>query len=101
MTISSADKKYLRQLGHQLNPIVTVARKGLNDNVLLEIDRALSDHELIKVKVVSGDREAKRGLISDICQNCSALLIQSIGHIALLYRKAEKPNPKLSNLLRQ
>ena len=61
MTISSADKKYLRQLGHQLNPIVTVARKGLNDNVLLEIDRALSDHELIKVKVVTGDRESKAG----------------------------------------
>lgn len=101
MTISSADKKYLRQLGHQLNPIVTVARKGLNDNVLLEIDRALSDHELIKVKVVTGDREAKRGLMNDICQHCNAQLIQSIGHIALLYRKAEKPNPKLSNLLRQ
>ena len=101
MTISSADRKYLRQLGHQLKPIVTVARNGLNDNVLLEIDRALCDHELIKVKVVVGDREAKQRLIGDICEHCNAQLIQSIGHIALIYRKAEKPNPRLSNLLRQ
>lgn len=100
MTISSADKKYLRQLGHQLKPIVTVARKGLNDNVLLEIDRALCDHELIKIKVVVGDRDAKQALISDICKHCNAQLIQAIGHIALVHRKTDKPNPKLSNLLR-
>ena len=83
MTTSSADKKYLRQLGHQLNPVVIVAAKGLNENVLLEIDRALRDHELIKIKLAV------------------AQLIQSIGHIVLVYRKADKPNPKLSNLLRQ
>lgn len=100
MTISNADKKYLRQLGHQLKPVVTVARKGLNENVLSEIDRALDDHELIKIKLAAGDRDAKQGLIRDICQSSNAKLIQSIGHVALVYRKAEKPNPKLSNLLR-
>ena len=85
MTISSADKKYLRQLGHQLKPIVTVARNGLNDNVLLEIDRALCDHELIKVKLVVGDRDAKQSLKNDICQRCNAQLVQSIGHIGYIY----------------
>ena len=101
MTTSSADKKYLRQLGHQLNPVVTVAAKGLNENVLLEIERALKDHELIKIKLAVGDRVAKKTVAEEICQRCKAQLIQSIGHIVLVYRKADKPNPKLSNLLRQ
>jgi RNA-binding protein len=47
MTTSSADKKYLRALGHQLKPVVTVAGNGLTENVITEVDRALSDHELI------------------------------------------------------
>jgi RNA-binding protein len=101
MTTSSADKKYLRQLGHQLNPVVTVAGKGLNENVLLEIERALKDHELIKIKLAVGDRVAKKTVAEEICQRCKAQLVQSIGHIVLVYRKADKPNPKLSNLLRQ
>lgn len=48
MKISNEDKKQLRRLGHKINPVVTVATKGLSENVLAEINRALIDHELIK-----------------------------------------------------
>ncbi|MFB0996687.1 MAG: YhbY family RNA-binding protein, partial [Porticoccaceae bacterium] len=64
MTSSAADKKHLRRLGHNLKPIVTIANKGLTDSVNSEIDRALNDHELIKIKVSVGDRDAKK-LISE------------------------------------
>ena len=100
MTISNEDKKHLRRLGHKLNPVVTVAGKGLNENVQAEIDRALNDHELIKVKLAVGEREAKQAVSREICSQLKAELVQSIGHVILLYRKADKPNPKLSNLLR-
>ena len=63
MTLSAGDKKHLRQLGHSLNPVVTVAGKGLSENVLAEVERALSDHELIKVKFAVGDRDLKQQLI--------------------------------------
>ena len=101
MTSSNEDKKHLRRLGHNLKPVVTIAAKGLNENVGAELDRALSDHELIKVKLAVGDRNAKKAAIAEICLQSKAELIQSIGHMILLYRKADKPNPKLSNLLRQ
>lgn len=100
MTLSNDDKKHLRRLGHNLNPVVTVASKGLSDSVLTEIDRALNDHELIKVKLAVGDSDTKKQVIHAICEQLSAQVVQSIGHIVLLLRKAEKPNPKLSNLLR-
>lgn len=100
MTLSNDDKKQLRRLGHNLNPVATVASKGLSENVLAEIDRALNDHELIKVKLAVGNSDAKQQVTEAICEKLSADVVQSIGHIVLLLRKAKKPNPKLSNLLR-
>ena len=100
MTISNEDKKHLRRLGHKLNPVVTVASKGLTDSVIAEIDRALNDHELIKVKLSVGDREAKRAIIETLTDTLGAEVIQTIGHVVLLLRRAEQPNLHLSNLLR-
>ncbi len=100
MTLSNNDKKHLRRLGHNLNPVVTVAGNGLSDNVLTEIDRALNDHELIKVKLAVGDNEVKQQTIGAMCEKLHAEVVQSIGHVVLLLRKADKPNPRLSNLLR-
>ncbi|GGO88650.1 putative RNA-binding protein [Marinobacterium nitratireducens] len=100
MSLTPEQKKQMRTIGHKLNPIVTVAGKGLTENIQLEVDRALDDHELIKVKFVVGDREVKRALIQELCAIVEATLVQEIGNIALIYRRAAEPNPKLSNLLR-
>ena len=50
-SMSKQDTKQLRAIGHKLKPVVTVAGKGLTDTVVEEINRALSDHELIKVNL--------------------------------------------------
>lgn len=100
MSLTTEQKKHLRTLGHQLNPIIMVASNGLSENIQLETDRALADHELIKVKFTVGDRQLKRDLIKELCQIVEATLVQEIGNIALLYRKSDNPNPKLSNLQR-
>ena len=93
-------KKQLRALGHNLKPIVTIASKGLSGSVLGEIERALKDHELIKIKVASEDREQRKTLAADMATQLKAEVIQRIGKIVVLYRPALKPNPKLSNLQR-
>ena len=93
-------KKYLRSIGHGLKPVVTVAGKGLTDGVVAEIDRALTDHELIKIKLAVGERDAKKQVIEEICDRLEAENVQTIGHILLLFRAAKKPDPRLSNLLR-
>lgn len=98
MSLTTEQKKRFRTLGHTLNPIVMVAGKGLSENVQLEVDRALEDHELIKVKFAVGDRDLKKQLIQELISIVEAELIQEVGNIALLYRASEEPNPKLSNL---
>ena len=100
MTISQDRKKTLRSIGHKLNPIVTVAGNGLTENVLIEINRALDDHELIKVKYAVGDRDLKKELLTETEKATRAILVQSIGNIGLFYRPAKEPDPKKSNLQR-
>ncbi|MFQ3228651.1 ribosome assembly RNA-binding protein YhbY [Reinekea sp.] len=100
MKLTQEQKKRFRTIGHQLSPVVTVADKGLSDSVMAEIQRALSDHELIKVKIVAEDREDKKTIIDTIIEQSSATLVQQVGHIALLLKKCKEPNPKLSNISR-
>ncbi len=100
MSLTPEQKKHFRTLGHNLNPIVMVAGNGLSENIQLEVDRALEDHELIKVKFSVGDREVKKQMIRELCAIVEATLVQEIGNIALIYRAAQQPNPKLSNLMR-
>jgi len=99
MPLNNKQLKQFRSIGHHLSPIVIIA-KGLSENINSEIDRALNDHELIKLKVHSNDREVKKALVQSICKERDAELVQQIGHVALIYKAAKKPNPKLSNILR-
>jgi RNA-binding protein len=98
--ISQADKKRFRAIAHHLKPVVTVAGNGLTDGVVKEIERALYDHELIKIRVVAGDRKERRQLMEDACRQTGSVLVNSIGNIAVLYKANEKPDPALSNILR-
>ncbi|WP_067515221.1 YhbY family RNA-binding protein [Endozoicomonas ascidiicola] len=100
MSLNAAKKKHFRSIGHNLNPVVMVADKGLTEGVVEETMRALNDHELIKVKFAIGDRDARQQLISQLLSATNSDLIQTIGKIALIFKPAKKPNPALSNLLR-
>jgi RNA-binding protein len=83
MALSQQRRKDLRTIGHDLNPIVTVAGNGLSDNVLAELERALEDHELIKVKLAIGDREARKALSDQLLESTKSECIQAIGKVIL------------------
>jgi RNA-binding protein len=98
MTLSTETRKHYRTIGHNLNPIVTVAGNGLSDGVLAELERALNDHELIKVKLAINDREERKELVAALIETTGALLVQEIGKVALIYRAAARPDPKKTNV---
>ncbi len=87
MTLKESQKKYLRGLGHQLKPTITVGDKGLTETLMTEYESTLAHHELIKAKVRVGDRGARDSIIRELCSKGSAELIQRIGNVALLYRE--------------
>lgn len=97
---TNLQSKQLRAIGHKLKPVVTVAGNGLSETVIAEVDRALTQHELIKVKLAVGDRDAKEAVSKELCEKVGADLIQSIGNIILILRRTAEPDPRLSNLIR-
>ena len=97
---ANTGQRQLRAIGHKLKPVVTVAGNGLSEGVVAELDRALTDHELIKVKLAVGSREARAAATRAICERLGAELVQGVGNIILVLRRSPKPDPRLSNLIR-
>jgi len=98
--ISQSQQKRFRAIAHKLKPVVTIADNGVSESVAIELERALDDHELIKIKLASGDREEREAMLEAVVQSTNAELVQKIGAVAVIYRPASKPDPKLSNVLR-
>jgi RNA-binding protein len=94
------DRKRLRQIAHHLDPVVTVGDQGLSDALIAETERALADHELIKVRLHSSDREERALAAQALAAACNAEIVQSIGKILVLYRRNPEAKPRLSNLAR-
>lgn len=91
MSLSPRQKKHLRGLTHALQPVVTVADKGLSDTVLAEIERALDHHELVKIKL-RNDRQTRAAYIEEIARRCAAEKVHTIGQVACFFRRnPEKP----------
>jgi len=93
--LTEKQKRHLKALAHPLNPVIIVGGAGVTEALLKELDSTLEHHELIKVRVNAIDREARDQLIDALCEGSQSLLVQRIGHIAVLYRPAKKPQLKL------
>ncbi len=93
-------RKRLRQIAHQLEPVVSVGDAGVSEAVIAETQRALDDHELIKVKIHAADRTDRALLGEALVEHCGATVVQKIGKVLVLFRQNPQPKPHLSNLTR-
>lgn len=100
MALTQEQKKQFKAIGHHLKPVLIVADNGLTEGVMAELERAINDHELIKVQFRITDRDDRRGIIDELCRDSGSELVQVIGKMALIYRKNARPNKNLSNVSR-
>lgn len=89
--LMGSDRRYLRSIAHHLQPVVHIGKTGLTANVLAEIDRALEQHELIKVRFLDF-KEEKKTLSQTIATDTRSELVGMVGHIAMFYR--QNPDPE-------
>ena len=94
------DKKALKAIAHHLNPIVTIGNLGLSTSVIAELNRAISDHELIKVRLNIVDRKLRVEFVNKVSQLLDAKIVQQVGKVVVLYRPNEETRPALSNITR-
>jgi RNA-binding protein len=87
MGLNGKQRRYLRGLGHHLDPVVQVGKDGITEGLVGALDAALGQHELIKVRLaeaVSGDRTE---VSEALAEAAAAELVQVLGRTLLLYRR--------------
>jgi RNA-binding protein len=94
MELSENQRRFLRGRAHALKPVIQIGNKGLTDTVASETERALHDHELIKVRAPGADRTARDAMLAELATRTGSALVHRIGHVAVLYR-ANKAKPGL------
>lgn len=87
--------RFLRGLGHHLNPVVMIGRGELSEAVLRSTDAALTVHELIKVKLQEGCEIDRREVASELAARTGSQVAQILGRTFLLYRESEEKKIQL------
>lgn len=96
MPLTETQKKHLRGLAHTRRPVVIVGQQGLKETVFEELEAALTYHELVKIKISVGDREARDQVLEELRRRSGAELVQRVGNTAVLFRRnPDKPRIEL------
>ena len=86
--ITPNERRDLKSRAHHLRPVVMVGQKGITDELIAATDRALADHELIKIKFIEF-KEERRELADEIVRRTASDLVAIIGNVAILYREGD------------
>ena len=94
LSLSVSQRLELNGRAHALKPIVIIGNAGLTPAVLDEIERSLKSHDLLKIRVMNDDREAREAMLQEICETLKAGPVQHIGKMLVVYRPLETPIAK-------
>lgn len=89
--LSGKQKRFLRGLGHALQPVIMVGKGEITDALIAETGIALNAHELIKVKILESCPMDRHEVAEQLAVACSADVAQVLGRTFLLYRRADEP----------
>jgi RNA-binding protein len=88
--LGGAERRELRRQAHTLHPVVQIGGAGVTDALIGAVDRALEDHELIKLRL-GGDRDERASLALQVAARTGSELAGLVGKVAILYRPASDP----------
>jgi RNA-binding protein len=86
ITLTARERSHLKARAHSLEPRVQIGHAGITEALAAEVDRALTAHELIKVKILGDDREARRKTADGIAERTESALVYSVGKVIVLWR---------------
>ncbi len=90
IVLTPAQNRFLRGMAHDLKALLQIGGKGVTPAFLAELDEVLERHELIKVKIAAEDRDSRETMVAELVQASGGVLVQRIGHVAVLYRPARE-----------
>jgi RNA-binding protein len=89
ITLTASQRARLKARAHALEPVVQIGQGGVSDTVVAEVDRSLTAHALIKVKLAGADRETREELARILSDRTDAAVVQQVGRVLVLW----KPRP--------
>jgi RNA-binding protein len=95
--LTPRERTHLKGRAHAHEPIVQVGLGGLSDAVAGELDRALTAHGLIKVRINGTDREARHAIAAAICARTDAVAVHQVGKIIVLWRPTPEDDSSASS----
>lgn len=91
--LTPRQRAQLKARAHALDAVVQIGQAGASEPVLNEVDRALTAHGLIKVKLAGADRAARDELTDALCRHTGAVAVQQVGRILTLWRPRPEDEP--------
>ena len=91
MKLTGKQIRFLRGLGHHLQPVVMIGKDEISNQVRKAVDEALTTHELIKVKLQDGCLLDRKEVAEQLSAATGSQVAQILGKTILLYRQAEEP----------
>jgi RNA-binding protein len=92
VSLTPRERAHLKARAHKLEPTVFIGHGGATPAVITEVDRALTAHELIKVKILDSDRDAREAIGNQLCAGTDSASVQRVGKVLVLWR----PTPEKS-----
>ena len=88
--LTGRDRRHLRRLAHAQDPVVQIGAAGVTPAVIAALDRALRDHELVKVRLPR-ERDERGEMAGALAEQTRSAVAGLVGHVAVLYRPASEP----------
>ena len=93
ISLTPRQRGALKARAHALEPVVQLGQAGASDAVVAEVDRALTVHGLIKVRLGGADRESRDELADSLCDRTGAAAVQQVGRVLVLWRPRPDDEP--------
>ena len=86
VSLTARERAHLKARAHALEPVVIVGHGGVSPTVIAELDRALTAHELIKVRIPTDDRDLRVSLGNELAEATDAAIVHRVGKVLILWR---------------
>jgi RNA-binding protein len=80
-------RRSLRAHGHALSPIVQIGKAGVTPAVVKQVEQALADHELVKLKVDADSPDDRFAAADQLAAQPGVNVVQIVGRAILLYKR--------------
>lgn len=88
--MTSKERAYLRGLANRVPSLYQVGKDGVTENVIKQIDDALTARELIKGNVLENALMSAREVAEELAAATGSQVVQVIGNRFVLYRRSDK-----------